>query len=160
MKTNNFTPSLTSTQQIYLIFVLLAVCCQLGGQFFKNCHTKQSIRMETIPRCNKITTNHHPEMHNLCQDFPLLFQDSVLLSQLNTKTWPHCSQQKQVSNTSPAHRGENETSLKLHKVLLAQSIDEFPQSSLPILQGQLPVRFLLGWTSAEFSLISAYFLPH
>lgn len=80
-------PSLTSTQQIYLTFVLLAVCCQPVRWFMKNCHMKQSVHMEIIPRCNEITTSHHVEMRNLslCQGFSLLFQDSILLSQLNTK---------------------------------------------------------------------------
>lgn len=109
MKTDNFTLSLTSTQQIYLMFALLAVHCQPGRWFFRNCHMKQISLMEIIPRCNKITTNHHAEVHNLCQDFSFLFQDSVLLSQLNSKT-RQPSWQEQVSNTSPAHVREKKNS--------------------------------------------------
>lgn len=166
MTNNHFTLFLVSTQQTSLTYVLLAVCCQPVRWLMKNCHTNQSICMEGIARCNKMTTNITMLKCIAClcvKAFHHSFRTIFVQSQLNTKTQPQDFPADRNKLLIPVLlTGENWKQLlwKICEVLLLLSIGEFPQSSLPSLQGQLSTRLLLGWTSVVNSSSLAYFLPH
>ena len=165
MTNNHFNLSLTSTQQIYLTCVLLAVCCQPVRWLMKNCHRKQSIRMEDIARCKKMTTNITMLKCTAClcvKAFHLSFRTVFVQSQLNTKTQPQdfpADRNKLLIPVLLAGEKWKQLLWKIHQVLLVLSIDEFPQSFLPSFQGQLSARLFLGWTSVVNSSSLAYFLP-
>lgn len=52
MINNHFTLSLTSTQQIYLTYILLVLSCQPVRWLMKNCHTSESISVEGSAGCH------------------------------------------------------------------------------------------------------------